>query len=292
MSVTTELAPAAQARTDAGARWRGPLTVLLAAELFVLFAPTMWFLYQRWTVSVWHNVHGLFVLPLAAWLAWPPLKERRDRPAEASAWGFALLVPALAMHALDAGMHTELLSAAALLLTLPGLALLLLGADRTRAIAFPLFFTVFALPIPLGITEMLHLVLRQITTAATSTVLPLLGVSVLTEGTTLHLTTGTLEIADACSGFSTLYAAMAVATLAAYGASSTMRRVVVLAAAAPIAMASNVVRVVLLVFLVQTRGIDVLHTPLHPLSGMLTFALSLPLIFWLGGPVAQRGSQP
>jgi hypothetical protein len=32
----------------------------------------------------------------------------------------------------------------------------------------------------------------------------------------------------------------------------------------------------------------VLHTPLHPMTGLLTFAVSLPLIFWLGGPTAAQ----
>jgi exosortase/archaeosortase family protein len=57
--------------------------------------------------------------------------------------------------------------------------------------------------------------------------------------------------------------------------------------AAPIAIASNILRVVILVMLVLWRGQEVLETPLHPLSGMMTFALSLPIIFWLGGPPAE-----
>src|SRR5262249_1686490 len=145
-----------------------------------------------------------------------------------SAWGFALLVPALLLHAVDAGMHTELLSAIALFLTLPALSLLFLGVERTKAIAFPLCFMIFALPIPLGITETIHLVLRRLTVAGTTALLPVLGIPVFAEGTTLHMLNGNLEVADACSGFSTLYAALAVATLTAYTASSTTRRIVVL----------------------------------------------------------------
>jgi len=39
--------------------------------------------------------------------------------------------------------------------------------------------------------------------------------------------------------------------------------------------------------LVHGWGPDALHTILHPLSGMMTFALSLPLIFWIGGPASR-----
>jgi exosortase len=288
MAMTADRPLAADLTTPAPGAWRRPLLVIVAIELIVLFVPTVRFLIDRWTVSVWHNAHGMFVPPLVAWFAWQELKTRTALPTEGSAWGFLLLVPALTLHALDAGIHTELLSAVALLIALPGLSLLCLGLERTKAIAFPLCFMVFALPIPLGITETLHLALRHMTVAATSALLPYLGISVFTEGTTLHLTNGALQVADACSGFSTLYAAFAVATLAAYTAASPARRVLVLLAAAPIAIASNILRVILLVVMVQGWGADSLHTILHPLSGLMTFALALPLIFWLGGPVAPR----
>jgi exosortase len=219
------------------------------------------------------------------------LREHPELRADpGSAWGFLFVVPALLVHALDAGIHTELLSAVSLVLALPGLSLLFLGKRRTRAIAFPLAFALFALPIPLGVTESIHLVLRRITVAAASGIIPIFGVTVFTEGTTVHLARGALQVADACSGFSTLYAAAAAAALAAYAASSVWRRTLVLVMAPLIAIASNIVRVLFLILLVEWRGEAPLHTFLHPLSGLMTFALALPLIFWLSGPVARRGA--
>jgi exosortase len=253
-----------------------------AVELVVLVTPTVAWLYERWTMSVWHNAHGLFIPPLVAYLVYQELKRTRPGPAAGSGWGFAFLLPALLLHALDAGMHTQLLSALALTLMLPGLALLLLGVERTRAIAFPLTFTLFALPIPLAFTEQIHLLLRQLVTLTTSTGLTAARIPVFVEGTTLHLATGAVEIADACSGFSTLYAAMAVAFLVAYSAPTVRRRVLVLLAAAPLAIAANMLRVFGLVLLAIWQGYGILDTFVHPLSGLLTFALALPAIFWLG----------
>jgi exosortase len=235
------------------------------------------------TLSVWHHAHGLLILPVVAYFVREELNRTRHLPSTSSAWGFVVLVPALALHALDAGMHTELLSAAALVMALPGLALLFLGIARTRAILIPLLFLAFALPIPLTFTEAIHLQLRYIATGATASVVPLLGIPVFVEGTTLHLPLGALQVADACSGFSTLYAAMAVAFLTAYSTPSPRRKALVLLSAAPLAIAANVLRVIALVVLVVWQGSDILETFVHPLSGMLTFALALPVIFWLGG---------
>ena len=147
---------------------------------------------------------------------------------------------------------------------------------------FPLAFMLFALPIPLAFTEQIHLQLRQLVTMVTSSALPLLGVPVFVEGTTLHMASGAIEIADACSGFSTLYAATAVAFLVAYSTPTLRQRVLVLLAAAPLAIAANILRVFGLIVLALWQGYEILDTFIHPLSGLLTFALALPVIFWLG----------
>ena len=276
------------------APWQRGLLALALLELLALFAPTVLWLFDRWTMSVWQHAHGLLIPPVVAYFAYQALVPLRGLPASSSPWGFAFLIPALLLHALDAGIHTQLLSAVALLLALPGLSLLLLGVPRTRAIAFPLAFLAFALPIPLTFTERIHWELRQIAVAGTSTIVPWFGIPIFVEGTTLHTAQGALEVADACSGFSTLYAAIAVAALTAYSTPVLGRRVLVLLAAAPLAIFANLLRVATLVILVVWRGEDILETFIHPLSGMATFALALPIIFWLGGdpsPAPRRPSE-
>jgi exosortase len=267
-----------------------PVVVCAALGLVLLYAPTMMWLWSRWTMSVWHNAHGLLIPPIVAYLAYLELKQTRHLPPSASRWGFAIVIPALLLLALDAGMHTELLSAVSLVAILPGLSLLFLGVERTKAIAFPLAFAALALPIPLSLTETIHLVLRHVSAAATAAIVPLLGVPVHAEGTLLQTPRADLLVGDACSGFSTLYAAGAMACLTAYQAQGWRRRLAVLASAVPLAIAANIVRIVILVMVVAATGIDVLETWIHPASGMLTFVLALPVIFWLGGSPQPRTS--
>ena len=266
------------------------LLAVVAVELALIYAPTVLWLVDRWTMSVWHNAHGMLIPFIVAYFAYEELRRVPPRGLDSSAWGFLFLVPAVALHALDMGIHTQLLSAASLVVMLPGLSLLFLGWTRTRAIAFPLAFMVLMLPIPLALTEPLHLLLRQIATAASASIVPLLGITAYTEGTTIHLANAILVVGDACSGFSTLYAAGAVAALTAYSCPAPWRRALVLLSAAPLAIAANIVRVVILVLVVHATGVDVLSTWVHPASGMLTFALSLPVIFWLGSPGGRRAA--
>lgn len=255
---------------------------VVGVQLVILYAPTISWLIDRWTMSVWHNAHGLLIVLVATYYGWLELRDLRDLSISSNGWGFIFLVPALFLFVLDTGMHTQLLSAISLYLLLPGLSLLFFGTQRTNAIGFFLLMLFLSLPIPLVMTESLHLILREVATASTAWIIPKLGIPLFAEGTTLHIPNGTLQVADACSGFSTLYAAIAVACLTAYFCSNTRRRILVILVAAPVAIAANILRVVLLVLLVHWLGIDILGTSLHTISGLFTFALALPIIFWLG----------
>jgi exosortase len=280
----------AAAHSIATPLWRQLALAVAGVELLLVYAPTFSWLWSRWTANIWEQSHGLLIAPLVGYFIWQELQPFRKRTPEPSAWGLVPLGAGLALHVLDTGMHTQLLSAASLLLVLPGLVMLLFGVKAARTTAFPVVLLALALPIPLSFTEHLHLVLRRFVTTALGAGLPLLGIPVFAEGTTLMLANATMEIADACSGFTTLYASVAVALLTAYATRDTRRRVSVLLAAVPIAIAANLLRIGILAVLVVQYGIGILDTFIHPLSGMLTFALALPIIFWLGGdnPVATR----
>ena len=255
---------------------------LAAALLLFLYAPTMLWLWDRWTMSVWHNGHGILIAMVVVYLVWGELRKRSDLPRSSNPWGFAILIPALTLHMLDTSIHSQLLSAFAFFLSLPGLSLLFLGTERTRAIIFPLLTLFLTLPIPLFLTESIHLALRHIATDSVAWLLPFFGVPVFATGTLLEIPNGSLQVADACSGFSTLYATVTVAILTAYLCPDTHRKILVLVVAVPLAIGVNIVRVLLLTLLVHWIGLDVLNTSAHEISGLLTFAVALPIIFWLG----------
>ncbi len=250
--------------------------------LTLLFFPTISWLFGRWTMGVWHNGHGILITTVVIYLIWKELQKTQQLAKSTTAWGFALLVPALFLHMLDTGIHSQLLSAAALFLSLPGLSFLFLGTYRTKAILFLLFMLIFTLPIPLTFTESIHLTLRYIATNSTGWLLDKCGISNFTSGTLIEIPNGSLQVADACSGFSTLYATITIAILTAYLCPDIWRRIIILCIAIPLAIGVNIVRVFILTLLVHWVGLDVLATSAHEISGLLTFVIALPIIFWLG----------
>src|SRR5664280_3816559 len=85
--------------------WAAHTLWILPAIL--VFAPTIHWLWQRWTMSVWHNVHGLFIPFVVAYLICKVLRSDPIVDAEQSAWGFLFLVVALGMIVLDSAIQTQ-----------------------------------------------------------------------------------------------------------------------------------------------------------------------------------------
>lgn len=248
--------------------------------LALLAAPTLVFLWDKWTQSIWLNGHGLFMPPLVAFLGYYALRREASEHDEPSAWGFALLAPALLLIALDSAIKTELLAAFGLVACLPGLSLLLLGPRRTRALLFPCFLLLFMLPIPSAFLHRVHLELRELTTLGSEHVLRLWGIPVFAEGTVILMPHGSFRVVEECSGFAALYAGITISLVLAYLSHSPRRRLLLLLLPFPLAMLGNVLRVSLLGVLCERFGYEILETPVHVLSGYLAFVLTLLALFF------------
>jgi len=254
----------------------------VALLYLALVTPTLAWLYHRWTVSVWVNNHGIFVPILVAYLCWSTLREDPEPGREeSSSWGFLWLALGIALLVVDSTVRTGYLSVLGLIVTLPGLSLLLLGARRTRALRVPLAITLLAIPIPNSYASDLYL--RAATASAVEPLLHLLGIPAFRQGTVIQMSHNTFVVSNACSGFATLYAAMAVAIVLACYADRPWRRWLLLLAAPPLALAANIARVLLLVLLTDGLGTWVIRSPLHPGSGVATFLVILVGLFAIAG---------
>jgi exosortase len=131
------------------------------------------------------------------------------------------------------------------------------------------------LPIPTAFIDPIILKLRLISSIGSEKIVELLGIPVIREDMTLFVNDAAVAIADACSGFSTLYACLTFALLFAHMTSSPAKKLILVLAAAPIAIASNILRCAGLVVLVNSYGSEILETPLHIGSGFVSFLAAL-----------------
>jgi exosortase len=257
---------------------RVPIAAIICLLLVgAIFAPTLQWLYTSWTGSIWINTHGLFIPPVMAYMIYEALRRDRGREAESSAWGFAFIIPGLIIAVLDSIIRTNYLAVIGLVVTLPGISLLLLGTRRTRLIAFPLFVGVFMIPVP-GTYDM-TIFLRHITAVGAEALLQIQGFSVLRTDTVLELPWGNVIVAKACSGLSTLYSAITVSSILVYYSQTPKRRYAILGLMIPLAIGANIVRALALVMLSYYFGTEILDTQAHEASGVATFAVVLVILY-------------
>ena len=251
-------------------------------------APTGRWMFRMWTASVWENGHSVFVPLVILYFAYRSLTRSEGRrvdeergAAESSAWGLPVVIAGLVIVILDSAIHTRYLAAIGLVLCIPGLSLLFLGARRTRKLAFPLTLCIFLLPIPFSVSE--QILLRNATAAGVEPVIRLLGYPVTRELTVLMLPGFTIDVSAACSGFSALYASAFFAVILAVHAGSKWRAALILLSVWPIAVGANILRAAVLVVMMDNFGRGILDTRVHGGSGAATFVIALGALYLLAG---------
>jgi exosortase len=222
--------------------------------------------------------HGYLVLPLALYALW----TRKDTMPEITSnlhWaGLGLIGASCLMRWIGARFFLGAIDGWSILLWVAG-AVWLLGGWRLLKWALPgVVFLWFMIPMPHQLEHMFRDPLQRVATKASTVALQCLGQPALAEGNIVRMGEEELLIADACSG---LRICVAIAGLAcAY--SMIVRpvwweRVVLVVAVLPIAIISNVARIVITGLIYQVTTNHDMRERWHDYAGffMIPFAAAL-----------------
>lgn len=266
--------------------WPGPTVAVALLAVVAAFGPTLLWLYEEYTTSIWRNGHGLFLPVVVALLARSILRKDASSSPESSPWGFAFLGVGLSLLVIDSGVQSRFISVLGLIVVLPGLSLLLLGARRTRALAYPLALMLFAFPVPIGIVDPLRLVAA--TAVGMDVIVQWFDIAAIRHQSLFFIPEGFIGVSQNCSGIGTFYAAMGLAVVLWPVCGSRARRVAMLLAPWPVTVLVNSVRGAFLVYGCDRYGISFLHLPIHGLSGIFAFWVVMGVVFLLAD---RRGTQ-
>jgi exosortase B len=264
------------------ARWRRWSPAFAALGAFaLLYAPAYWSLAH----GLWREdeyAHGPIVIALAAWLAWRD-RAALARPAgpPAPVAGALLLAAGLALYAVGESQSIALFTLAAQLPILAGLALVVGGAATVSRLAFPLAFLALAIPLPGFVLAALTAPLKALVSACVAAILHSAGYDVARNGVVIAVGGHPLLVADACSGLNSICALFALALVYAHltGGVRRARAALFLAAVVPVAVAANVLRVLVLALVVYHLGDAAAQGFLHEVAGMGVFAASFFLLY-------------
>lgn len=266
---------------------------LLALGLALTVIPTLIAMAQQsWSQE--SGVHGPLVLATAVWLIWRNWAEIR---AEARPGKLALAVPVLvlmaAAYVFGRAFNFLLIEVAALLGGLLAIAYAHVGHRVLLKNWFPLFYMLFLIPLPGWVLDSITQPLKLLVSDITTWLLSAAGYPITQVGVTIYIAQYQLLVEDACAGLNSLISLTAVGLFYIYLMHNASWRysALLLALLLPIAIAANVVRVIILVLLTYYAGNEVAQGYLHDFAGLVTFVSALLLIFGIDkllSPIRRR----
>ena len=254
---------------------------LLALGLAVTIIPTIVAMAQQsWSTEA--GVHGPLVLATAVWLIWRNWAEIRAEAQPGKLWIAASLVMLMAAaYVFGRAFNFLLIEVAALLGALFAVAYAYVGHRVMLKMWFPLFYMLFLIPLPGWVMDSITQPLKILVSDITTWLLSAVGYPITQVGVTIYIAQYQLLVEDACAGLNSLISLTAVGLFYIYLMHNASWRysVLLLALLLPIAIAANVVRVIILVLLTYYAGNEVAQGYLHDFAGIVTFVSALLLIF-------------
>lgn len=255
------------------------LSVLLLGTIIFAFLPTIKYLIERWSNEPDYS-HGFLVLPLALLLVWikrdtfPGIKENVS-------WGGVVLIAAAAfLHSASRLLYMDFLDGYAIPVLVAGLVWLLAGWPALKWSSAPIFFLVMMVPLPYRFESGLSWGLQGIATQISTAMLLILGEPAVMTGHVISIGEQKLLVEEACSG---LRIFVGVLALAFFWAATVKRHwidsVIVLAAAIPLALLVNGLRITAIGIGLDMSDSQQTQEMIHDWSGYLMIPVAAALLW-------------
>ncbi|MFM2296003.1 MAG: hypothetical protein RLZZ350_2416 [Verrucomicrobiota bacterium] len=249
-----------------------------------------------WLKFVWDtspdDQHCVLVPFAVAFLFWDRRTQLLAVPKRNWWPALALVIAGLLLHWLGFAVHQTRISGVGFFTGLFGLTGLVWGWAWLRASFFPFFIFGFCLPLA-TLAEPLSQPLRVIVSQAVVALARLGGADVQRVGTQIFDAARTFnyDIVPACSGIRSVTMMFTLTTIFAFVSFATWwRRGVMLLAAIPIAIAGNVARLTLVIFISELFGQDA-GSWVEQKLGFLTFLIALGCVIGLARLLREKISE-
>lgn len=263
-----------------------PLALLLAG-LAVMLGPV----FYKLAHTVWNTDeqgHGPIIIAVVIWLLW----RRRDELQEAAVagepagfGGWLVLALGLLTYLVGRIQNIVTFEMGASIPLLVGMLAVTFGWRVVRVAAFPIFFVLFAVPLPGAVVDALTQPLKQAVSWVAEGLLYQMGYPISRTGVILRVGQYQLLVADACAGLNSMFTleALGLLYMNIVGHTSRLRNVLLAILIVPMAFIANIVRVMILVLVTYHFGDEAGQGVVHGAAGMVLFGVALVLMFIIDG---------
>lgn len=254
-------------------------TAATFAAMTAIYVPTFYRLFSYgWDQADYS--HGPLILIVFLWLMW----KSRDLlllPVDDSfrPGYLALLLMGLFLYVFGVTSKVMMFEAGSLIVVLLAASGFIYGHSATRMLLLPAAYLIFLVPPPLFFIDYVTSPLKAFVAAASVPILSALGYPISRNGVMLFIGDYSIVIGDACSGLRSLVSLLAVGALYSWPKKISMvKKSILFFSIIPIAIAANVVRLILLALITFYVGDSAGQKFFHDYSGFFLFVFSLMLL--------------
>ena len=259
------------------------LFAVLILAIIGVYAGIFQNLYLAWMDDPNYS-HGLLVPIISGYFIWQQREKLERLDIKPSNSGIVLILFALLVLFAGVAAQEFFTKRSSFVFLLAGIVLFQFGWQWVKSLALPIGFLFFMIPLPYIVYDAMAFPLKLFVAKFSVISLKLMGVVVWREGNIIMFPQTVLEVADACSGLRSLMSLLALGVaLAVFSQEKISRRILLVLLTIPIAILTNMIRVIGTGFLAQYYGSAAAEGFFHEFAGMGVFVLAMVMLFACSG---------
>ncbi|MDY0131711.1 MAG: exosortase/archaeosortase family protein [Desulforegulaceae bacterium] len=256
------------------------LVIITVLFCFVFFN-TIVNLVKDWSIDD-NFSHGFLIPFIFIYMVWFRFDELKQTKIKSSNLGIIIICLGLVCY-LAGNLGAEFfVMRVSMITTFAGLIIWFLGVKIFKKVFIPVLYLFLMIPIPSIIWNKLAFPLQLFAASGATSIIQMFGLSVLREGNILHLVNTSLEVVDACSGLRSLTSLLALSGAFAYiSPLKNISKWILFFSAIPIAVAVNILRLIITAFAAVYISPETAHGLLHDMAGIVVFGAALCFTYLL-----------
>jgi len=245
------------------------------ALLMIAYIPMFRWMIDRWVLPESYYGHGMLIPLVSGYVLWQRKDALKEAKISSEFFGLIIVAGCLITHLLCALLKIYFVSGFSFVLAIFGLVLFFLGKDMAKKVIFPVFFLFAMIPLPLVLISNLTVKLKLIAAQIATLILNNIGFPAVRDGSIIAMPNSYIAVEAPCSGLRSLISLLTLGVVFAFAAKvSYLKKGVLLAASVPIAMATNVLRIIMLATVNDLYGEKIAMGFFHDFSGFFVFAFA------------------
>ncbi len=261
--------------------WKQYSQQIIVAIVFLLaYLPTFLWMWDRWFARDSYYSHGILIPFVTGYLIWQMKDELAKIKPQESVWGMRWIIAGVLLYLLSSFFRIYFSSAFSMMIVFVGLILYFYGEAILKKIAFPIAFLFFMLPLPMVVITNISFTLKLLAAQIATFLLNHMRIPAIREGSVIKMLHSQVVVEDVCSGLRSLISLTALGSIFAFWMKGPMfKRTLLFLSTIPIAIITNVCRIMFLSFISEVWGSQYATGLVHDFSGFMVFGLAFILLF-------------